>query len=144
MIDYRFTGWIKDQRIDVRFRTDAILPTDDAFNILQIQVGSQFIAGENNSPSNPNLADPNGIYAKYFSGYEDPISVEKQSPDGVGFVFKRKNSRRGAMITFAMNMDLNLEAIDEKGNVTEIVYEVSFSSSASLALHTNRTWPESV
>lgn len=95
MIDYRFTGRLgtEYQYIDVRFRTDAIQPTDEFFNIQQIQVGQQFDVNDKQHSS----------YLKWFNA-----------------TFKEESTSLGAMKAFAIEKDLDLRAY--KNGVETVIY----------------------
>lgn len=49
MKDFRFTGTISGDPIDITFRTDAINSNDENFSVMQIQTGSSFSPNDINS-----------------------------------------------------------------------------------------------
>lgn len=104
MIDYRFTGRISSEYeyVDIRFRTDAINSTDQTFNITQVQVGQEFTTKDKSD----------AVYQRWLSGN-----------------FKETNTTLGAMIQFSINNNLDLRAIDSKGNETFVVNDASASAS---------------
>ena len=91
MRDFRFTGNIDGDNIDIIFRTDAISQTDENFNVTQIQAGASFSPNDINDP----------IYQKHFGDIKcqnTTLGTLKQRAIDLGLDLTSANANGGDKI----------------------------------------------